>query len=313
MRTVSFRVWVERAGDAVALARPTLLIPLWTMHLMGALRAADWPRFWSPDAEFLLLSGSHTLLAAAAHILNQIADMESDKENGKLFLLADGLAPLRFAYAEMCVLAAAAVGLALLRGAFDVPFCLLMLSGAMGAAYSAAPFRLKCRAGWDLLSNSVGYGCVAFALTGYGGLGSEIWLASAPYVLSVGAVFLFTAVVDMEGDGVVGCRTSAVALGCRRSALLGAALMLCACGLGFWAGDLPVGVAAAIASPLYLRSAVRVWRGGFDRQMTRASQWAILALSGAAVFHAPWYALVLGLTVLWARVYYAWRFGMRYP
>lgn len=313
MRTASFRVWVERAGDAVALARPTLLIPLWTMHLMGALRAENWARFWTPDADFLLLSGSHTLLAAAAHILNQLADRESDRANQKLFLLAEGHVPLRFAHAEMSLLTAAGVGLALWRGAFDVPFWLLLLSGAMGTAYSLPPFRIKARAGWDLISNSVGYGCVAFALTGYGGLESEIWLASAPYVLSVGAVFMFTAVLDMEGDEAVGFRTSAVALGARWSTLLGCALMLCACGLGFWTGDQPVGIAAAIASPLYLRSAVRVWRGGLDRQMTRASQCAILALSVAAVFHAPWYALILGLTVLWARVYYAWRFGMRYP
>ena len=313
MRTGFFRAFVERLSDAVALARPTLLVPLWSIHLIAALRSEGWSFFWLPSAEFLLLSGSHTCFAAAAYIVNQLTDIESDRVNGKLFLLADGLVSRRFAYIEAAALAAAGTALAAARGKADAPLLLLILSVVLGAAYSLPPFRLKARAGLDLIANSVGYGSLSFALIGFEAMGAAVWVNSLPYALCVGSVFVLTAVPDLEGDVSAGYRTVVSVLGKRRAMVLGALLLLLALAAAAWQRDPVIFAAAAVFAPFYARSLVRIRRDETDRSPARASQAGVLTLCAAAACFAPWYALCVGLIAVWARVYYGKRFGMRYP
>ena len=103
----------------MALTRPTLLIPLWTMHVLGAAHAGPGGVTWAPPGRLVALGVAHTCLIAAAYVLNQLTDIDTDAANDKLFLLAGGLVSRRFALAQTVVLAAAAPVILLAAGALD--------------------------------------------------------------------------------------------------------------------------------------------------------------------------------------------------
>ena len=90
--------------DYIAILRPLLLIPGWTMLLLGyykGLRGAlvaqgslpligNMPIVLRPDNEILITFLLYSLLMGAGYILNQISDSQTDEINDKLHLVAQG-------------------------------------------------------------------------------------------------------------------------------------------------------------------------------------------------------------------------------
>ena len=300
----------------MALTRPTLLIPLWTMHVLGAAHAGPGGVTWAPPGRLVALGVAHTCLIAAAYVLNQLTDIDTDAANDKLFLLAGGLVSRRFALAQTVVLAAAAPVILLAAGALDTQVAVVFAaSAALGVAYSVPPLRLKALPLADLLANAVGYGGLAFAVGWLSAAplsASALW-PSATYALCVGATFMFTTIPDVDGDAKAGVRTSGVVLGAPAAAWCGVALLALAAAAAVAQRQWHALPAAGLALPLYVRSAIRIGRCGSDASQPRATQLVILALTAAAAVAAPPYIALIAVVIVWVRWYYRVSFGVRYP
>lgn len=311
-----------RVADAVALTRPTLMIPLWTLHILGAAHAASsdgrWRTWWVPPVELIWYAVAQTLVMAAVHIVNQLADAESDAANRKLFLIGDGILSSRFAIGEATALTVAGLCLSAWRsiqGGSATLFALVVASAAMGFAYSLPPLRLKARAGWDWLANSVGYGVVAFGV-GWASSGISLrsmWLVGLPYAWSVGATFALTTIPDIPGDARAGDRTFGVALGPVKTAIAGCICLLVGCASSIGVRNYVALWAIVPSMFLFGRTTIRLFAGGSDPSLTRTTQAVILVLSVIASVAVPVYAVALAGLVIGTRAYYRRRFGLVYP
>ena len=240
-------------------------------------------------------------------MLNQVNDVEVDRLNDKLFLLANGWLTIKSAFVQGWVFLVFAVG-----GAFWLHWklgALLLASMGLGMAYNAG---WKGKPLLGLIANMVGFGVLAFAV-GWMAASSEfgwktLW-CSIPYPLAIGAVYANTTVLDVEGDRKVGKETLAGRFGCNATLRLGVVFVACAVGSAWILGDRIMLLAGGIALPLFGWMMVSKKARAIDR----ASKGAILALSLRMAWTYPWYLVLMGGTFLGSRWYYRKRFGMRYP
>ena len=295
-----------RIVDFFFALRPLVLVPAWSFFLLG-LGAA---RQGAPEAPFPVARlGCFTLVMAAAHLVNQVVDRESDLLNGKAFFLQRGIfAPRHYVLAAALLLGAGIGGAVWLHAA---PAWIAAAAG-LGLAYSVPPLRLAARPGADVAANAAGYGGIAVAL-GAGGM-SAAWGPRLPWLvassaLAVATVFLHTTLLDLDGDRCTGKRTAGVAWGASAARRLAAGFALAAL-LGallsrWW---LPVAAAAALAA-LAVGGAVLPARVPSRRLCVGAS--ALYA--GAA--GAAWMPFLPALVVLalLTRAYYRRRFQLVYP
>ncbi|HTY08845.1 MAG TPA: hypothetical protein VMF29_06745, partial [Candidatus Edwardsbacteria bacterium] len=77
--------------DYLFVLRPILLVPAWTMLLVGHYQGSATHRMtWRLPGRLWLALGLYSGLMGAVYIVNQIFDVETDRLNRKLFLVADG-------------------------------------------------------------------------------------------------------------------------------------------------------------------------------------------------------------------------------
>lgn len=302
--------------DYLMALRPTLFIPLWSLMLAGYLRAASDgplpPLLLKPLAPLLAAAASLSMLMGFVHILNQIADVESDAINRKLYLVAGGYVRMRFLVVEMVLLMAgtAAVAWLVYRGD-PLPLLILAASAALGVIYSVRPIRLKGRPFLDLLANAFGYGVLAFGmgwLAARGGTGG-MWIGSIPYFFSVGSIFVNTTLPDLEGDLASGDRTIGAVLGVKGSMILSSALLGCALASAAALGD-PIALGAGLIS---LPTHIRMVASRSVSSILAANKWGVLSLSIAVGVFVPVYLAWLASVILATRLYYRRRFGIKYP
>lgn len=294
------------------LLRPTLMGPVWIFLFLGYLfgtRGSFLRPTFSLPARFWWTFLSYSLLMGVVYILNQITDRESDRENRKLFLIADGIIPVSHAllYAGILTL----FGLLTAWRLGRVFLTLYLLSLLMGVLYSVRPFLFKGRPFLDLLSNAMGYGLVNF-LVGYAvasPLDADAFRHALPYVLAVGGVFLNTTIPDIPGDRLAGEITTGVKLGPRKTAWLGFAFILGAFVAAAWARDPLCGLGSALALPPFGLAALK--GGEFFVKFSYRLAGASFALLVGLRF--PPFLLLGGLTLLLMRFYYKNRFGLNYP
>lgn len=296
--------------DYVFLLRPTLLIPVWTLLLLGYYRALGEPRMHTTvDSKFLLAFLLYSGLMGGVYILNQIVDRETDRANKKLFLVSEGHVPVKFAYVEMVMLFLIASALSL-RFSLAFVFFFLM-SFLLGIMYSAPPFKLKGRPIWDLISNSLGYGLLNFGIGWLAcrPISTEMFLRSIPYVLSVGAVFVNTTIPDVPGDLRAGDRTTGVLLGTRSALTLSTLLLSCALLSSVLLKDWVCLTASVWSFPLFMRAAIRADVKSCFHSM-RLGAPSLVVITG--ILFPPFLVLLI-LTFFSMRVYYKRRFGVLYP
>lgn len=299
------------ALDYLFVLRPILLVPAWTMLLAGHYRAAGTTSMtWRLPPELWLMIALYSGLMGASYIVNQIFDVETDRLNRKLFLVAEGYVSKPAIVAEAALLFAAAVLLGFLR--FPPPVGWLVLaSGALGLLYSVPPFKFKAKPFLDMLANGIGYGGLAFATgwTATGAPAADVWAASLPYVLSVSAVYLNTTLPDYQSDKATGNLTTGVLIGGKATTWLALALMAASAALAWRLHDNLCLVAAACSLPLFLLAVI-----------TQRMRWVMLSYQGGALLFVvlvglafPVLFVMLLLTYAALKYYHKWRFGMDYP
>lgn len=297
---------LKRLLDYFFAMRPVLFMPVWTVALLGAGRAAG-HRISMEAAGSLLFATA--CLFGAVYLVNQIFDRESDRINNKGFFLSRGIISVPEAAVLAVGLNLAALAVALLISGYA--FVLFFLIVILGVIYSAPPFRLKDRAWPALLANMLAHGSIVY-LIGAGwreDLHQVHWLRSLPYFFAVGAIYLNTTLPDVEGDKQAGKRTVTVVYGDRFAQALALAFVLTAIGLAVYTRDFDFLLPAILSLPLFALA--------LDKKSVKFSIWAtkaaLVLISLAAALYYYWYVLVLAAGFWATRTYYKRRFGMVYP
>jgi len=292
--------------DYFFLIRPVLMPPVWTVLLLGHRRSSQlFGESNLPGLALFLV----TFLVGAVYVLNQIFDVESDRQNQKLFFLAKEYISLRSAIYETILLnlisVIAAFFISLQLGLF------FLLGMVFGFLYSAPPFSFKNRPIGSLLLNAFAHGSLAF-LMGWSmnhSLTLESVLFSLPYMFAVGAIYLNTTIPDIEGDRRAGKNTLAVRWGKEKVIVLSSVLVAMAIVLSFLVKDIPFLVASSLSFPFFIFSAITTK----ERIIIATTKVSILFLSIAAGIFYPWYFVILILGFVGTRLYYKVRFKLDYP
>jgi 4-hydroxybenzoate polyprenyltransferase len=275
--------------------RPLVLVPAWSFFVLGhALTETTFPFL-----RFFLF----TLCMCGVHLANQVADFETDRLNAKGLFLQRGVFSRRLYTIAAAAMLALALGVAAGTGA---GIGTLALVCGLGLAYSLPPLRLSGRPILDLSANALGYGALALWFgTGSADVPVEYTVAG---VCAVGAVFVHTTLLDVDGDARTGKVTTGVALGNRRAgvlaALLGTASLMCAV-----LAEEPMWIAACAFV------AIAAWwatlRPLFGSRIVVVGGTAVFAL--AAGVEQPVFLAAVLLLVVQTRTYYRRRFGLAYP
>ena len=316
--------------DYLIVLRPTLLLPVWTLVLIGHYRALSessspvesgtvqfplLPKLTiliHPNIELLGILCLYSMVMGAIYIINQICDKESDTANNKLFLVAQGLVKVRVLVLEVAILLISAVVWAGLWFGNNLGYLtLIVISIFLGVIYSVPPIRLKARPFLDLLANAAGYGGIAF-LIGWGiaaPINADAVWNIIPYVLCVGAAFVNTTLPDLNGDRAHGDRTTGVILGDKLSCLFSLMLLVGAILAAWWIGDMILLSTALLCLPLFIYMNFRREQG----IIILATRVGILILSLIACVLVPLYLVLLVGSLIFVRWYYSARFGIKYP
>lgn len=164
--------------------------------------------------------------------LNQITDVEIDRVNKPWLPLASGAFSMRTGY----VLIIASVSVSLLIASWFGRYLLLtvLLSLALGTAYSLPPFRLKRFHFWAAFCIIAVRGVIVnlflflhfhFLINGSEHIPPVIWLLSGTIFMYSIVIAWFKDIPDMEGDRRYQIQTFSLQLGARNVFLIGNALI----------------------------------------------------------------------------------------
>jgi len=297
--------------DYFFVSRPTLFYPVWTFFLAGywgALQKNGSNPIVSSSINLWFVLLGITLVMGGVFILNQIQDVETDRENRKLFLLANGLISIQAAVIEAVLLAL--IGLVL---GFAVSFIfglgiliLLILSGWL---YNFPPFIWKDKPFWGMMVNVTG-GWLIYLL-GWNVLTKQVHVPaqSTGYALACAAVFLNTTLPDIEGDKTSGKITFGVKLGVQRTIFLAMVFESLALLFAFFTEDKLLLMTSVLVLPFFVFS---VFRPTVPNAV-RATKFSIFIMAMVVSYFFPYFLIPVWTIFFGAMAYYRWRFKINYP
>jgi 1,4-dihydroxy-2-naphthoate octaprenyltransferase len=306
---------IVKLFDYVFVLRPTLFFPVWTVYAAGYFAfqhfslAGKNGAAAAHDGTALHLMGFLTLLMGGVFILSQLCDVATDMRNHKLFLIAHRHLSPHAAWIEMILLCALAVSAAFFYGVElgGLFVAILLLTGIL---YSVSPFQWKDRPLLGLLANASGALLVFTA--GWWSAQIEWQLPvrhALPYMLAVAAVYLYTTLLDVDGDASAQKMTFGVRYGLRATAITGCVLELGALISAWWLDDPVILYPALGAAPFFCWAAIKQRLA----DVSRAIKFPILFLALAICVKAWPYFFLLAFVFYFSRWYYRRRFGLKYP
>ncbi|MGB9597317.1 MAG: UbiA prenyltransferase family protein [Candidatus Poribacteria bacterium] len=315
--------------DYVAILRPILLIPVWTMTLMGYYRAIrndlssqiSIPFFDDigfvvvPHSEILITLLLYSLLMGAVYILNQLTDSNADGINGKLYLIPYGHLKKGQMKSQIIILFLVSISISFLYLPITCSI-LILFSAIMGIAYSVPPIRLKGKPIIDLFANALGFGIVAFSVgwSSKSNLSINSLLDSIPYFLCVSSAFINTTIPDMEGDLRNGDMTTGIYLGIKKSCLLSTMILILVILASLYRRDIVPLIASAVSLPFFIYMTISNLGDKINiKTISLATKISVLTLSLLVSFLIPTYFVILMLTIIFVRIYYRIRFRVNYP
>ncbi len=305
---------MKKIADYIMLLRPTLLGPVWIFIIVGYRlsymvegkimpRIVYSPKFW---IGFL----SYTLLMGGVYIINQIVDRKTDKINKKLFLISEGIISLKEAYIELILLFL--ISFLLIFYLKDIPLIIVwILSLIMGITYSVPPFRMKGRFLWDLVWNTLGYGLlnILFGAMLHNSISLRLFLFIIPYMCGISGIFIYTTLLDIEGDKEDGIKTTGMILGYKKGSLISLILLSIALFLSLYTNDIVLMIGAGGSLPFAIWAAVKHTRYPVIISMRIGPILLLLSLS----YFAPYLLAFLLTAAILMRIYYEKRFNLKYP
>ncbi len=295
--------------DLFFVLRPTLFYPIWTFFLAGLYGGMH------SEMGGLHLRLSHplwtiaglTMVMGTVFILNQIEDKETDRANGKLFLIANGIVTLRAAYIEAMLLGVAGSILGFVNHRFiGLGFVLLLLLS--GWLYNYPPSVWKNHPVMGMVTNGTG-GLIIYCLGWNTGGGEGIPLRVAAYTLAGASVFLNTTLPDLNGDRETGKITFGVRYGVGPTAVLALVLEFIVVLLSLYLRDWFLFIPAIAVLPLFIYGA---WKRTVA-DVVRATKYSVLALAASVCIVFPLYLIPVFFVFFFSRWYYRKRFNFDYP
>ena len=305
--------------DAFFLTRPLLLVPVWGFSAFGWYRGLSAGKhvpvvaLWTMQRSVPVFfwTAVFSLSVAAVYVFNQIADMNVDKKNKGLPLLARGKVSLKTAWT--CGIACALFSI--LFPLFRHPLLSLFAAMAvlLGIVYSFRPVRLSGRCCLDFLANAAGYGIIAFGvgwqMSGAPFSATGFAVSALPYFLLMCAGSISSTLPDRDGDAKCGKKTTAVALGIRAAHVLATFFIGASVVASVALHDLVSGFCAACAVPFYLWYLVRPGQRGMEATYKAGG---LLCMAAAAALQ-PVMALAAGAVAAMTRLYFKQRHHVAYP
>lgn len=307
-----------RLADLFFSMRPILLIPVWGFSVFGYFRAKnvnlrEVPHLWNTIPgevyfSFLIFS----LSVGVVYILNQLADIEVDKKNGGLPLIASGVVSIKDAWLFAGFLSFLSVFVPLLFHQVWLSF-FAIASIVTGVLYSFKPFFFSGRIVFDFLSNAFGYGCIAFGVgwwvAGKEILSTEFIVASLPYFLLMCSGSINSTLPDIAGDKAEGKFTTAVVIGGRNAHILSTILLVGAAVISIITKDVLAMGCALLTLPIYI---------GYFFFPSRTMMEATYKVGGAlcmlgAFIITPLVLLVSCFLFYLTRIYFKIRHKVSYP
>ena len=305
--------------DYFFVLRPTLFFPVWTISLVGywaQLRFDDHDgtllhtfTIGTLNIKFIITIGLLTLAMGASFLLNQIEDVETDKLNNKLFLIANGDISLRNAYIETITLVIIPfMILSWLK--FSLAIVSLLAFLITGWFYSCKPFKFKDKPIGGLIINILGFYIVfAFGWLIQGTLNLKMLQQATPYILGMIAVYFFTTIPDIEGDKAVNKKTIAVKYGMNFTLWSGLVTDIIAVLTALWMKDIVALIPTVLILPFF---ALAVNKKSI-KEILRANKFAALFLSLTICYKFPGYLVFIAFLFFFSKWYYKRRFGIDYP
>ena len=302
--------------DILMVTRPVLLIPVWGFSALGFHRALHLQQKTSLlitdslNAYFLILLFS--LSVASVYILNQIADIEVDKDNGGMPLIANGVISLPTSWGAAIFFALVPV----ITGVIIHKHIIAISSVAtiiLGYIYSFKPFRFSGRPIADFISNAAGYGIIAFGVGWVCGgmpVASHEFLQSVlPYFLLMCAGSISSTLPDYEGDRKDGKNTTAVVFGLTVAHLSALAALGAALCVSLVQNDHFAAICAAVSFPFYIGYLIR--RNDFFMESTYKIGGGLCMV--AAFLSMPLFLIPSFIVFAATWLYFRIRHGINYP
>ena len=303
--------------DYFFVLRPTLFFPVWTFALAGVwaqdrFNESIVPILYSvvhSDFTYVLYLVSLTLVMGGTFLLNQLEDIETDRLNHKLFLIADGEISERNAIFETILIVVLPIILFIFVR-IDLAVMLIISFIVMGWFYSSKPFVLKDKPIGGIVANVLGgYIVFSFGWMIYGQPSWSMILHATPYTLGMQAVYFFTTIPDRVGDEKVNKITIAVKFS--RNFVLWGGVVLDAAAIIFaiLVGDWIVLIPTVLVLPFFVYAAIKK----SDAEVLRTNKFAALFLSLMICVRFPLYLVLITFLFYFSRWYYKARFNMDYP
>jgi 4-hydroxybenzoate polyprenyltransferase len=298
-----------KALDYFFVLRPTLFFPVWTIALVGYTRAESLANQHIDGLSLSLYLFALTAVMGASYLLNQIADIISDRLNNKLYLIANGDIPTIAAWTETALLMFLPVGLCAIWRS-DLAILLGLVFLVTGVAYSMRPLMLKDRPVAGLLTNLLGTLLIfSYGWCLHSNVQPAMFKAAIPYLLGVLAVYLYTTIPDMEGDRAADKKTVAVVFGARRIIRAGLLSDSAAILAAVVCHDPMVFLAAGLSLYYYIQT---VHRENIA-DVLRTVKMAMLFLTMVVVYYFPIFLAVVAFLFFFSKWYYRHRFNIIYP
>jgi len=301
--------------DYLFILRPTLFFPVWVATLAGYAayflhnNTIVWWNFhfsWSILFNFILI----TLCCGGAFILNQLHDIETDKENKKLFLIAENIVSQSVAKKVGYAL----IGITLVLFLIQNLALFLIAAGVVligGYCYNYNPFAWKNKPIMGILTNMIVVGLLLF-MFGWrlgGAIAIDTIGYAVPYILAIGSIAILTTIPDMEGDRNTGKVTFAVRYGEKISIWVSFIMIALAFVIGLLNDDPVISHSILISSPLYIILL-------FKQDLTwvlRTIRYPILFIALFLSVEFPYFFVVILANYYLSKIYYATRFNLDYP
>jgi 4-hydroxybenzoate polyprenyltransferase len=259
--------FIIKTLDCFFATRPLLLVPVWGYGILGLFRAVGgnafghWPFFSAgKQLDVFLWIIVFSCSVSMVYVINQLADIEADKKNGGLPLIAGGIVSIKAAAITAVIAGVVSIAAPLAFCKYSIAL-LSAFSMVLGALYSCRPTRLSGRPYLDFLANALGFGIIAFGV-GYvcGGkslLTPRFFADALPYTLLMCAGSISSTLPDIAGDQSDGKITTAVKLGKKNAHTL-AMLFIIAAGVSAGLGrDMVALVCSVAALPIYIAYAIK--------------------------------------------------------
>lgn len=305
--------------DSFMATRPVLLIPVWGFCALGfrsGMRIDNYTGIadcWQRNSLiYYMLLLIFSLSVAAVYVMNQLSDIEVDKKNGGMPLIANGIVSVKAAWGMVAGCSAISIITPLLMKHYVLA---LAAAAALltGVVYCFKPFRFSGRPILDFISNAFGYGVVAFG-AGWNLAGKEIFsiafiINALPYFLLMCGGSISSTIPDIEGDRFDKKNTTAVTFGILPSHILAMTLIFGAAAAGYLMHDSVALVCAGLSLPCYF--GYLFYRKAILIEATYKIGGALCMI--AAFISLPYFIPVACVVFSATWLYFRIRHGISYP